>query len=323
MELNLGLIDDPHKGRAEAMSKVSRDKVWHWFTDDWMPRMHKNSGQLIVQTRWHPDDLIGRYKAAEPNLRIIHFPAIAEEDERFNLDDPNAITRHRGEALFPEVKPIEHLLERKRLMTQASWESEYQQNPIIVGGGIFPIDKLRVVPVFDRTKVRKSIRYVDKAGTKDGGAHTAMVLMSVLTDGRFLIEDVVRGQWSALEREETLLRVAQADRDSRKTPYEIVIEQEPGSGGKESAEATIRMLRGFRVFADKPGADRSKEIRAEPFAAQVQGSNVWLVAGRWINAFLEEAESWPNGKYKDQIDAAAGAFNRLTSKPMYNLDAFA
>ena len=79
--------------------------------------------------------------------------------------------------------------------------------------------------------------------------------------------------------------------------YEIVVEQEPGSGGKESAEATIRHLRGFRVRTDR--VTGSKEVRAEPFAAQVQGGNVWLVAGEWVRGFLDEAEVFPQGKHKD------------------------
>jgi predicted phage terminase large subunit-like protein len=59
----------------------------------------------------------------------------------------------------------------------------------------------------------------------------------------------------------------------------------------------------------------------EPFAAQVQGGNVFLAAGNWVNDFLDEAECFPNGKFKDQIDAAAGAFARLTKEPSYNIDA--
>ena len=99
------------------------------------------------------------------------------------------------------------------------------------------------------------------------------------------------------------------------------VEQEPGSGGKESAEATIRNLIGFRCFADR--VTGNKVIRAEPFAAQVQGGNVRLVAGNWHYAYLDELESFPNGKFKDQVDASSGAFARLTSKPAYNLDAMA
>jgi predicted phage terminase large subunit-like protein len=313
MELHLGVIDDPHKGRAEALSKTTRDRVWHWFTDDWYARFNANNAMLIVMTRWHVDDLVGRFITKMPGVKLLRFPAIAEADVWW---------RQRGQPLFPEVKPLDFLLERKQVMSQGSWESEYQQNPIIIGGGIIPVEKLRIIPIMpDRNRIKRSVRYVDKAGSAGSGAHTAMVLMSMLEDGRFIIEDVVRGQWSALEREETLLKVAQADRDAHPRNYEVVVEQEPGSGGKESAEASIRMLRGFRCFADR--VTGSKELRAEPFAAQVQGSNVWMVAGRWVEAYIDEAEAWPNGKYRDQIDASSGAFNRMTSKPVYNLDAMA
>ena len=61
-------------------------------------------------------------------------------------------------------------------------------------------------------------------------------------------------------------------------------------------------------------------MRAQPFAAQVQGGNVWLVAGDWVTPFRDECECWPNGKYNDQVDAAAGALNKLVSSTSYNLD---
>jgi predicted phage terminase large subunit-like protein len=129
----------------------------------------------------------------------------------------------------------------------------------------------------------------------------------------------VYGCWSALEREQEIRALAAMDRRNIKGPYEIGVEQEPGSGGKESAEATIRNLAGYSVFADR--VTGSKQVRAEPFAAQVQGGNVSPVAVDWVRDFLDEAESFPSGRFKDQIDAAAGAFARLTSKPVYNLDA--
>ena len=96
----------------------------------------------------------------------------------------------------------------------------------------------------------------------------------------------------------------------------IIVEQEPGSAGKESAENTIRSLAGFRVYADR--VTGSKQVRAEPFAAQVQAGNVSLRAGAWVQAFLDECEKWPNGKYQDQVDAAAGAFNRLIKPYSYD-----
>ena len=305
MELHLGVVDDPIKGRAEANSPLVRDRIWQWLVDDFCTRFAAISGMLMIMTRWHVDDPVGRFIDQFPNVRALRYPAIAECKEEF---------RDVGEALFPEFKPLELLLERKKTQTTAGWESEYQQNPIVVGGGIFPIEKLRILPIFNRSQILKSVRYVDKAGTEGGdGAYTAMVLMHKLKDITFVIEDVERGRWGALEREQRIRAIAARDRGVIKGPYEIVVEQEPGSAGKESAEATIRNLAGYRVFADR--VTGSKLVRAEPFAAQVQAGNVFLVAGNWVRDFLNEAECFPSGKFKDQIDAASGAFARLTSKP--------
>jgi hypothetical protein len=85
-----------------------------------------------------------------PETKILRYMAIATEDE---------IYRKKGEALFPAHKSLEFLMERKKLLTEASWEALYQQNPVIVGGGILPIEKLKVLPFFDRNKVMHTIRY--------------------------------------------------------------------------------------------------------------------------------------------------------------------
>jgi hypothetical protein len=159
--------------------------------------------------------------------------------------------------LFPEFKPLRVLLEQKRLMSAASWEAEYQQEPYLVGGGMFPIDKLRVIPVFDRTQISRSVLSVDKAGTEGGtGARTAIVFMHLMKNN--MIESVVTGRWEAMEREQTIKMCAEACRLSLKgygVDLQIVIEQEPGSGGKESAEATVRNLLGFHTVAFKPGRE--------------------------------------------------------------------
>ncbi len=309
MELHLGVIDDPVKGHAEAHSRLVRDRTWNWFADDYLSRLSKDSALLIIMTRWHVDDLLGRFiERSGGDVKVLDYSAIATRDEEY---------RKKGEALFPEHKPLDFLLARKKIMSIGSWESEYQQNPIIIGGGIFPIEKPQTLKFWVRTGITKSVRYWDKAGTSDGGAHTAGVLMHKMSNDTFVIEHVVRGQWSALERERKIKSWAEQDQIGLQN-YEIGVEQEPGSGGKESAEATIRMLAGWRCYADK--VTGSKEIRAEPFAAQVQGGNVWLVAGDWHYDFLDELESFPNGRYMDQADAASGAFNRLTSKPTLNYD---
>jgi predicted phage terminase large subunit-like protein len=319
MEQHLGVLDDFVKGRAEANRKLQRDRTWNWFTDDFSSRFNKDSALLVICTRWHVDDLVGRLRLKFPEMRVLSFQAIAEKDERFRL---------KGEALFPSLKPLAMLLDQKKLMSEASWQAEYQQHPYLVGGGVFPIEKLQVLPVFDRRDAVQTVLSVDKAGTEGGdGAYTAIVLMHKLKDGRFVIERVVRGHWGALDREKQIKRWAEHDRENLKrisSRFTVVIEQEPGSGGKESAEATIRNLAGFTCIADKPGSGRSKEVRAEPFAAQVQGGNVYLVAQypNWIPDFLEEAESWPHGVSKDQIDAAAQAFSHLANTVGYGVEGY-
>lgn len=139
--------------------------------------------------------------------------------------------------------------------------------------------------------------------------------MHEMRDGRFIIDDVIHGQWAALEREERILQAAKFD--NAKRVIETWIEQEPGSGGKESAENTIRKLRGYVVKADRVTGD--KVTRAQPYAAQVQGGNVGVLPdANWRRAFLDEHELFPNGKRKDQVDAAGGAFTKLTTGSTYD-----
>jgi len=266
---------------------------------DFFGRFSDNAGLLMIMTRWHLDDPLGRWIEHFPNTRVLKYTAIAEHDEEY---------RKKGEALFPEMKPIPFLMARKGVLTNSGWQSIYQQSPIAAGGEMFPTERFSIISSVDRSQVRKSIRYIDKAGTKDGGAYTAAALVHDMRDGTTVIEDVIRGQWGAIERETRVMQAAMADK-AVCARYSIWVEQEPGSGGKESAEGSIRRLKGFDVHADKVTGD--KVVRAEPYAAQVQNGQVSLVAGAWNREFLEEHEQYPFGKYLDQVDATAGAFNKL------------
>jgi predicted phage terminase large subunit-like protein len=318
--LNLGVVDDPVKGRREANSKTNRDTVWDWFVDDFYSRLDDKAGMLIIMTRWHVDDLLGRFLERHKGIKVLRYPAIAERDEKhYTWDkDGNAtpFIWKAGEPLFPEWKTLEFLNEQRSVRTLASWQALYLQSPIVSGGGVIPINKFKHATRFVKDDVKNSVRYWDKAATADGdGAYTAGVLMHQMMDGTWLISHVARGHWSVFEREQIIKTLAKADKSQFKS-YEVLLEQEPGSGGKESAEATIRNLAGFRVSADRPTGD--KKTRAEPWVAQVQAGNVSLLLGEWTQAFLDECEQWPDSKHKDQVDAAAGAFNRLVREAAYN-----
>ena len=99
------------------------------------------------------------------------------------------------------------------------------------------------------------MRYWDKAGTLGGGKRTAGVLMHTLKNKRFLITDVTKGQWDARLREQFIKNCCTLDNERYKR-VKTWVEQEPGSGGKESAESTIANLAGFSIQADRVTGDK-------------------------------------------------------------------
>ena len=113
--LDLGIIDDPFKGRADANSKLIRDKIWLWFTDDFRTRLSTNAGLLIIMTCWHIDDLLGRLlQQSGLEVRVLRYPALAQENEDHWMSDWQLtsegwlpawrhIRRSKGAALFPEL----------------------------------------------------------------------------------------------------------------------------------------------------------------------------------------------------------------------------
>ncbi len=176
---------------------------------------------------------------------------------------------------------------------------------------MFKTLKIKVDEVIP-TKWLKKVRFWDKAGTEGGkGAFTVGLLMGMDRYKHFWILDVIRGRYDTHAREQLIKRTAVIDGQD----IIIGVEQEPGSGGKESAENTVANLAGWRVKIDKPsGSGSSKELRAEPFADQVNGGNVYMKVADWNRDYLSELSFFPYSKYKDQVDASSGAFNLLAKR---------
>jgi predicted phage terminase large subunit-like protein len=151
------------------------------------------------------------------------------------------------------------------------------------------------------------VRYWDKAATEDGGAMTAGVKMGrCRSTGLFYIADVQFGQLSSMRRENLIKQLAALDG----TDVRVVTEQEPGSGGKESAEGTVRNLAGWDVRADKVTGDKFE--RAGPMSAQAEARNIKMLYGDWNEETLRQLHRFaPGRELKDIADAAVGAFNNL------------
>lgn len=315
----LGIIDDPFENWEQAQSLTYRDKVWAWYRNTFRTRIWEGGAIVLIMTRWHQDDLGGRLLELQGDKwRVVRLPALAEsQDVRdknnkylgLPIGEPDPLGRKENEPLSPARFSQASLEEIKEDVGSQGWAAEYQGVPRPLEGSRFKrhwfSNRVDVAP-----EKAMRVRYWDKAGTKDGGAYTAGVLVA-RHEGLTYIEDVKRGQWSSLEREKVILQTAEDDaqRYGNKFAVTYYVEQEPGSGGKESAENTIRNLSGFSVYADRPTGD--KDTRLEPFAAQAEAENVILVRGEWNGEWIEEIVSIPNATYRDQSDATSGAFNKM------------
>ncbi|MFN3652344.1 MAG: phage terminase large subunit [Armatimonadota bacterium] len=322
---HLGVIDDPVKNAAEVGSPHFREKQWEWYGSVFYTREEPvgESGDpdgalVVVQTRWHPDDLSGRLLARdrdeeEPERwHVVSLEALKEETPP---EVPPHCTlepdwRAPGEALCPERRPREKLERVRRALGSYAWNALYQQRPRPRSGGFFKVDRLQVVAAAPAEAER--VRYWDKASTEGDGDYTAGVLLAKDGDGLYYVEDVVRGRWGPAERDRRMRQAAERDAARAGSRVRIWVEQEPGSGGKESAQASVRLLEGFPCRTERATGD--KQSRADPFAAQVEAGRVRLVEGAWNSPYREELAAFPLGEHDDQVDASSGAFNRLAGR---------
>jgi len=170
-------------------------------------------------------------------------------------------------------------------------------------------------PIVDEAPVDiKWVRYWDMAATEEKPeigesgqpCYTVGCKIGMTPDGLFFIKSIVRGRLSPGKVERLVRQTADVDG----ARVVVWMEQEPGSSGKATISHYRRnILRGFEFRADP--VSRSKVARWGPFASQAEAGNVILVRGHWNEDFLDEIELAPDGKYKDQVDAASGGCTKL------------
>jgi len=311
---HLGIIDDPLKNAEEANSETIRAKQKEWYSSTFYTREEPGGAIIVIQTRWHEDDLSGwllseENEEEEPERwHIVNFEAIKEEE-------PPAIpttcslepdSRVKGEALCPERYDVDKLRKISSRVGAYFWGALFQQRPTAKEGSFFKVANLKIeaaAPVG-----LKMCRGWDLAATEGAGDFTAGVKIGRAPDLTWWVLDVKRGQWGANTVESELKQTAALDGNT----VRISLPQDPGQAGKGQAIQLTRMLAGYPVQTERVSGD--KETRAFNFAAQVNAGNVRIIKADWNRAFIEELRAFPMGSHDDQVDAVADAFNRLASQ---------
>ena len=309
------VVDDPIKDREAAESPLQRDKVWDWFNDVAYTRLNKGASCVVVATRWHMDDLIGRLQHMDNSpWEVLNLPALADEDGNPTDDDDVA------EALWPEMFPARGLRDTRKQVGPYTWSSLYQGQPVPRAGRVFSTAYGLYTgdPAALRNGRRISIA-IDPAGTEDTRSdHTAIVVLAFEghgADEKAYVLEVLRFQRSTHDASQLASTAAQVK--ALRLKYGVRgVAYEATRDGKAIVAALKKIDAQVRCIEIKPIGD--KYSRAQPVATAWNQGRVLLPPDDgthpWVTAFLDEALKFTGAgdKHDDQVDALAHAWNRGT-----------
>lgn len=304
------IIDDPHSVKT-AESDAERNETTRLFREGATNRLNdqQRSAIVVVMQRLHEADLSGVIKKLGMEYVHLLLPMEFEPDRKcrtsIGFEDPRTVD---GELLDPGRFPRSEVENLKRDMGSFAYAGQYQQRPAPREGGMFKrhwfADKIIGAAPAGTTWVR----HWDLAATKSTtAARTAGVKLGRAPDGSFIVGHVVKDQIEGPDVRRLIKTTAETDGRGVK----ISLPQDPGQAGKVQSKDMIAMLAGFVAQAEPETGD--KVTRAEPFSAQCEAGNVYLVRGEWNDDYLDELCLFPGGAFKDQVDASSGAFGKLMS----------
>ena len=315
---DLIVIDDPLDPRG-SVSDAERNGANDWF-DNTLPSRKTHSRltpTMVVMQRLHEDDATGHLLKKADTIGINHIRLPGEMwGEHETLVKPAYLKKFYINGIMNPQRKDEEVLKEWRSRSEYAYAAQILQDPAPPGGTVFQVGQINIIKRKDlpfKDDIVKDCRFWDKAATERKedplSSFTCGLRMVERKDtGKFLIMDIKRGQWRPEVRERHIKNCAR--RDGRGTT--IGIEQEPGSGGKDSAKLTIRNLAGFVCKAYRPTGDII--WRADPFATQVNEGNVEMLEGEWNQALLDELRYFPNATNDDIVSAGAGAFTMIIAK---------
>lgn len=299
-------IDDYIKDIKEANSATVRQAIWDWFTTTAMTRLEPGASVIIVATRWHEDDLIGRIIKQDKGIgdwEYIRIPAIAEKGD--------VLGRQVGEALFPERYDIAALHKIKRLLGSHYFSAIYQQDPRSDASKLARKEWLRHLSASEmpHPHTLEWGRFWDLASLQEAGDYTAGLLAGAnKAKACMYIKHVVREQLSPEGVNKLVASTAESDGKG----VIIYIEQEPGSSGAHTINSFKNMLEGYHVIGVP--VIKNKVVKGAGVLAAAERGDVFLQYGNWNSEFEDEWDGFPTADYDDQFDCAATAYNQLVGE---------
>lgn len=299
------VVDDPVSNMEDAMSERVREKTWDWFTSVAYTRLSPGAGMVVMATRWHMDDLIGRLLDAQHRgegdvWEVVNYPAIAEHDE------PH---RKQGEALHPKRFGLKSLEAIRRAVGSKVWNALYQQHPVPDGGAVFKSDWMRywtpeTLPNhFDSTCMSWDMTFKE-SNTSD------FVVGQVWgrKDANFYLLDQVRARMDFVKTCEAFITLAQ------KHPHVTRKLVEDKANGPAVIASLKSKVTGIVPITPK----ESKEARASAVTTLWEAGNVFLPDpeyASWVKTeFIPELLTFPGGAHDDQVDAMTQALTDMNKR---------
>ena len=293
---DLLIIDDPVKSAEEANSQTYRNRAWDWYRATAYTRLEPGGSILLIQTRWHEDDLAGRVlaEAAKTKERweVINLPALAEEGD--------ILGREEEEPLWPERYPAQALGEIRQSIGSYWWQALYQQRPAPPEGALFRRSWWRYYDAIpdDLQECWLSVDCAFKA-TED----SSYVVIQVW--GRRWAELYLLDQWR--QRADFVLTLEAIQAMAGHWPQATLKLVEDKANGPAVISMLQRRVPGLVAVQPQGG----KLSRAQAILPLVEAGNVRLPRGApWLEEFLAECDTFPVGVHDDQVDAMSQALTR-------------
>ena len=297
--VDIGIIDDPVKDAMEAYSASYRERAWDWYTSVFLTRLHNESKQLFIMTRWHEDDLAGRILRYEPEKwTVLKIPAIRETLDDGNDFDPRQV----GEALWPERHSLDRLLATKKRSAKV-FSALYQQSPTIEGGNIIREAWFRYISPedFKRKRERKELDcpihfFIDTAFTEKTSNDPTGIIGVCCIDGNLYITCAEKVNLKFPDLVRHIPEYVKMNGYNRFSSVRI----EPKANGLSVIDQ-LEELTDLNVVAT-PTPRESKETRLNAASPFVESGRVYLVKGIWNEDFKCEVCGFPAMPHDEFVD---------------------